>query len=58
MVLQKYQELEACPVCNNKFDAVTNMHCQKEHGMSKKEVIEQYGPIKVRNYGFKKEEEL
>ena len=44
-----YVEMEICPVCKAKLDAVTNIHCQREHGMTKKEVIEKYGNIELKN---------
>ena len=37
-----------CPVenCAHTGEALTNNHCTKEHGMTKKEVIEKYGQSK------------
>lgn len=38
----KYQQ---CPICKVRNSIITNIHCQNEHGMSKKEVEEKYGKI-------------
>ena len=41
-------EMQKCPICGCLSEWITNVHCQQEHGMSKKELIEKYG--KIKNY--------
>lgn len=38
----RYQQ---CPICKVRNSIITNVHCQNEHGMSKKEVEQEYGKI-------------
>lgn len=33
-----------CPVCGELVEILTNYHCNAKHGMSKKEVVDQFGP--------------
>lgn len=43
--MELYQQ---CPICGYISDWITNVHCQKEHGLTKKEVEEKYGIKKFR----------
>lgn len=32
-----------CPVCGELMEALTNFHCTSRHGMSRREIVNQYG---------------
>lgn len=42
---RKRQDMQRCPICNVYESLITNVHCVKEHGMTKKEVEAEYGKI-------------
>ena len=42
---QKKLNMQRCPVCGIYESFITNIHCVREHGMTKKEVESQYGKI-------------
>lgn len=42
--MRKYQK---CPVCGVYYDFVTNVHCMKEHGRSKKDIEAEFGKIET-----------
>lgn len=39
------QFLQQCPICKVYEGFITNVHCVKQHGMTKKEVESKYGAI-------------
>lgn len=43
--LKKKQEMQKCPICGVYESLITNVHCVKEHGLTKKEVEAEYGEI-------------
>ena len=47
---------EQCPVCGVRNSMITNVHCTKEHNMTKKEVESKYGKIMNGRELFKKME--
>lgn len=42
---RKRSDLQRCPICNAYESIITNVHCMKNHGMTKKEVEADYGKI-------------
>ena len=39
--------MQRCPVCGLYAPIITNAHCVKEHGVTKKEIEEKYGKIRA-----------
>lgn len=43
--LKKRHDMQYCPICHVYESYITNVHCVREHGMTKKEVEAKYGKI-------------
>lgn len=56
--LSKKQAMQRCPVCHVYNDYITNVHCVKEHGMTKKEVEKIYGKIMNERDRLRQEAEM
>lgn len=41
----KTRTYQKCPICDVYYDFVTNVHCLKEHGKTKKEIEAEHGEI-------------
>lgn len=47
--ISKRSYLQQCPICKTYEDFITNVHCVKEHGMTKKEIEAIHGKIVAGN---------
>ena len=50
-----YLMMDYCPLCERYYDFVTNVHCLKEHGITKKEIEAKYGKIDYEMVPYLKE---